>query len=153
MTIDEVTALLQSKGVGADVIAQEADSLTRYQNEAEIIRLNGPDWFSRMVTRSTRATASGGGVGGDMDLDEDGAFDPGWFMSGYTDDNIRFTRDPAGALANVGGLNARDLNTAVQNVAQTSTASMSSAAPSSSSSSPLVPVGLGLALLKLLGVL
>lgn len=80
MSESQWISYLVSNGVDPNVAAEEASDLVRYGSVAEVERLNGSGWMDRLLTRSNRATASAGGVGGDADLDEDGSIDDGWFL-------------------------------------------------------------------------
>lgn len=79
----------------------------------------------RSVAQIFGATASDGGSGGDIDRDGDARIDPGYYLVGFSDDDLKFSRDPAGYAAlgdaklsgpvsiPVGGLLASDVANAV----------------------------------------
>ena len=124
-TVSDVEAWLVSQGVASNVAAQEAPALLRYGSPDEVSRLNGSGWIDRYLVRSDRPTASGGGIGGDLDLDENGIIDLGWILvdaqagdPGYVRASdlaaFDFANDAQRAVSvNVGGQSAADVFRAV----------------------------------------
>jgi hypothetical protein len=85
VTTAEVAAYLRAAGlVGGDaesIIAQEAGYIaSAYADPDEDWRAVADLALARYAERSFRPTASAGGTGGDLDLDENSQIDPGWVL-------------------------------------------------------------------------
>lgn len=124
------------------------DYLARNTNAEGIANLPG----NRSIADLFGATASDGGTGGDLDLDGDARIDNGWYAVAFSNDDVKFSRNPQAGLTledqklsgpislDVGGVNAAALYNALAQTANVPTLQRP-ATPASSSTSSLAAAG------------